>query len=578
MEPGREAETIAIGVREAPQDNVPIASKARTGFLSHTAAEDEGRFLPGTLLAGRYRLIGLLGRGGMGEVYRATDLMLGQSVALKFLPESAAANPMLLERFHGEVRVSRQVSHPNVCRVYDIGEADGMPFISMEYVDGEDLATLLTRIGRLPSAKALEAARQICGGLAAAHSRGVIHRDLKPQNIMMNRRGEVMLMDFGLAALSESVCGAEARHGTPAYMSPEQLKGADVTARSDIYALGLVLYELFTGKRAYEAANIQELIARQEEQQLTSMTSLAAETDPAVERVIRRCLDPEPLRRPATALQVSAALPGGDPLAAALAAGETPSPDVVAAAGSAEGLKPKAALIYLTVILACVFAMPFINQELSGFYSSGLEFSPAVLSHKAREIAASLGHPDRPADRILWLNQRKDLLRYLSGLNDASRRHEWLRAEAPVLARYREAASQMYASPSGQVTSEDPAPIQPGMLDLEMDGHARLRSLSAMPRALDSGVAAEVLAANVFRSAGLDIAAFTETSPITVPRTPTDRLQAWKGPHPTIPKTELTVEAGWWRGRRADRGRSARARCRGRCRRSPSPRQRGGRR
>src|ERR1700745_3863645 len=203
---------------------------------SSSAAEDEGRFAPGALLGGRYRISGLLGRGGMGEVYRATDLALGQAVALKFLPQEAAGNPRLLERFHGEVRVARLVSHPNVCRVFDIGEIEGTPFISMEYVDGEDLASLLTRIGRLPSDKAIETARKLCAGLAAAHDRGVIHRDLKPQNIMMNKRGDVVIMDFGLAAIADQISGAEVRNGTPAYMAPEQLKGTGVTARSDIYS------------------------------------------------------------------------------------------------------------------------------------------------------------------------------------------------------------------------------------------------------------------------------------------------------------------------------------------------------
>ena len=289
-------------------------------------SEDEGRFLPGTLLGSRYRILTLLGRGGMGEVYRAMDLTLGQSVALKFLPEEASRNQRLLERFHGEVRVARLVSHPNVCRVYDIGEVEGMPFISMEYVDGEDLASLLLRIGRLPGDKAVETARKLCAGLAAAHDRGVIHRDLKPQNIMMNKRGEVVIMDFGLAAIAGELTGAEARNGTPAYMSPEQIKGAAVTSRSDIYALGLVLYELFTGKRPFDAKTVQQLIDLQEAVHLTSMTSVAADIDPAVEKIIRRCLDPDPSRRPSTALNVLAALPGGDPLAAALAAGETPSP------------------------------------------------------------------------------------------------------------------------------------------------------------------------------------------------------------------------------------------------------------
>ena len=194
-------------------------------------ASIEGRFPPGTLLNGRYRIIAMLGKGGMGEVYRATDLTLGQSVALKFLPALATSDPRWLERFHSEVRIARQVSHPNVCRVYDIGEADGLPFLSMEYVDGEDLSTLLRRIGRLPSDKAIEISRKACAGLAAAHSKGIIHRDLKPHNIMLDRHGEVLICDFGLAAVASEFNATEIRQGTPAYMAPEQLKGTEVTQR-----------------------------------------------------------------------------------------------------------------------------------------------------------------------------------------------------------------------------------------------------------------------------------------------------------------------------------------------------------
>ena len=171
--------------------------------MSSSEAIDHGRFAPGDLVAERYRIVGLLGRGGMGEVYRADDLRLGQPVALKFLPATLARDPMQLARFHAEVRLARQVSHPNVCRVYDIGEADGRHFLSMEYVDGEDLASLLRRIGRLPQDKAVEIARQLCAGLAAAHERGVLHRDLKPANVMLDGRGQVRITDFGLAALAD---------------------------------------------------------------------------------------------------------------------------------------------------------------------------------------------------------------------------------------------------------------------------------------------------------------------------------------------------------------------------------------
>ena len=228
----------------------------------------------------------------MGEVYRAHDLTLGQEVALKFLPEVAARNPAALARFYNEVRIARQVSHANVCRVYDLGEVDGQPYLSMEYVDGEDLGSLLRRIGRLPSDKAVEIARQLCAGLAAAHAKGVLHRDLKPANVMLNGRGQVVITDFGLAALADEIPGEEIRNGTPAYMAPEQLAGKEVTMQSDIYSLGLVLYEVFTGKRAFEASTLAELVRLHSETTPLSPSSLVKELDPAVESAILRCLDP----------------------------------------------------------------------------------------------------------------------------------------------------------------------------------------------------------------------------------------------------------------------------------------------
>jgi serine/threonine-protein kinase len=174
---------------------------------------DEGRFPPGTLLAQRYRVVSLLGRGGMGEVYRANDLLLGQTVALKFLPVQWTSDEVALARFRNEVRIARQISHPNVCRVYDIGEAEGSMYLSMEYVDGEDLTSLLRRIGMLPRDKALEIARQLCAGLAAAHDKGVLHRDLKPANIMLDGQGQLRIADFGLAGVAGEV--KDIRSGTP---------------------------------------------------------------------------------------------------------------------------------------------------------------------------------------------------------------------------------------------------------------------------------------------------------------------------------------------------------------------------
>jgi serine/threonine-protein kinase len=540
--------TVETTVEPGPQQPTP-SSTPGISHISSAPTADEGRFVPGTLLGGRYRVIGLLGRGGMGEVYRATDLMLGQSVALKFLPPEASSNPRLLERFHGEVRVARQVSHPNVCRVYDIGEIEGMPFLSMEYVDGEDLGGLLQRIGRLPEDKALVTARQLCAGLQAAHDRGVIHRDLKPQNIMMNKRGEVVIMDFGLAAIADQLTGAEVHNGTPAYMAPEQLKGAEVTARSDIYALGLVLYEIFTGKRPYDGQSVKQLLEQQESGHLPSMTSGTAEVDPAVEKAIRRCLEADPARRPASALSVASILPGGDPLAAALAAGETPSPELVASAGEQEGLERKISIPCLVVVMGCAAAAIVLQNQQCALMSAPLDDPPEVLAHQARQMAAAFGYPRKPADTNLTLENRDGLLDHLKKLPGTPQWREWLEAESPISLDYRESQSPLVASPYGIVTSDNPPPVDPGMVRAVVDGAGRLREFYAVPYAGGDDPAKAVEPAAVFHAAGLDMAAFSETPPQFLPVHAADQTHAWKGPHPKIPNLDLTVDMATWKGR-----------------------------
>jgi serine/threonine-protein kinase len=548
----RESTPTSIETVVEPIARAAVASAASeiSQLTSSSSVVDEGRFAPGTMLGGRYRILGLLGRGGMGEVYRATDLALGQAVALKFLPEEASRNPRLLERFHGEVRVARLVSHPNVCRVFDIGEVEGTPFISMEYVDGEDLAGLLTRIGRLPGDKALQAARQLCAGLAAAHDRGIIHRDLKPQNIMINKRGDVVIMDFGLAAIADQLSGAEVRNGTPAYMAPEQLRGASVTHASDIYALGLVLYELFTGKRPYEAKSVQHLIDLQESAHLVSMTSVASDVDPAVEKVIRRCLDPHPEKRPAGALAVSAALPGGDPLAAALAAGETPSPELVANAGKAEGLARKYSIPCLLVVALSLLATPWFFARSRAAMRAPLENSPDVLAHSAREIAASFGYTAHPADSGIWIEHRGGLLGYLPKLPAPRSWDAWLASEAPITALYRESPQPMVAYGTGRLERNNPPLAAPGMADLTLDGHGRLLRFSAVPPPDDPP--APVGPEAVFRAARFDFSAFTEVPANFVPEHASDSVRAWKGMHPALPNTPVVVQMATWHGRVTD--------------------------
>jgi serine/threonine-protein kinase len=345
----------------------------------------------------------------MGEVYRADDLELGQSVALKFLPDRVAADPTWLDRFRNEVRTARQIAHPNVCRIYDIAQEDGHIFLSMEYIDGEDLGRVLRRLGRPSSEKAIEIARQICLGLAAAHENNVLHRDLKPANIMIDGRGRVRITDFGLAGYLDELEQTESRAGTPAYMAPEQLEHGKVSARSDIYTLGLILYELFTGKCVFETNNAAELTTKHTTGSVSSPSSITSDIDPAVERVTMRCLEPQPEDRPQSVYQVLAALPGGDPLAAALAAGETPSPELVANARDACGLQPPAAIGLLVAVLAFL--------AITYFAYAGTTLLPkrpaSVMSVLAEQVMEDFGYVDLPRNSVSGYDVNEKLAKEL---------------------------------------------------------------------------------------------------------------------------------------------------------------------
>ena len=530
--------------RSAPSSR---PSSSSSGLLS------EGRFLPGALLAGRYRIIALLGKGGMGEVYSADDLTLEQPVALKFLPHEASHNEELLERFRGEVRVARKVSHPNVCRVYDVGEVEGTTFFTMEYLDGEDLGSLLRRIGRLPQDKALEISRQLCAGLAAAHAKGIVHRDLKPANIMLDGRGQAVITDFGLAAIAEQVEGAEIRSGTPAYMAPEQLAGKEVTPQSDIYSLGLVLYEVFTGKRAFNAENIGDLVRARAESQISRPSALVKDLDPLIERVILRCLEPEPADRPSNALAVSAALPGGDPLAAALAAGETPSPAMVAAAGETEGLNPKLAVACFAAALIALVLGSWLGSRLSGVERMPLEQSPEVLRQRAREIIAHLGYDAHPVDYAQDLNYDEEMVRYAETNDKPHPDWQAILQQRPTVLLYNYRQSPRYMVPSGFnggllspgiVSYDDPPPTQSGMINLLLDPSGHLVEFHAMPPEVDTNPASPNPPdwTQLFAAAGLDSAQFQPATPIWSSLSASDARAAWTGKWPDSGRP-LRIEA-----------------------------------
>ena len=514
---------------------------------------DDARFIPGTILAERYRIVGLLGKGGMGEVYRADDLKLSQPVALKFLPDRFLSDGAALARFHREVRVARQVSHRNVCRVYDIGEIDGKHYLSMEFIKGEELSSLLRRIGRLPSDKAVQIARQICAGLAAAHENGILHRDLKPANVMIDADGNARITDFGLAGLAEEFRDDEISAGTPAYMAPEQLDGKTLSPRSDIYSLGLVLYELFTGRRAFDAPSLGELIKlRRSDTTPTTPTSLVKDLDPVIESIIERCIQKDPARRPSSALQVAAALPGGDPMAAALAAGETPSPEMVAAAPKAGALHPLAAWGGLAGVVGALLFLLLTSSYTRGERNVPLEKPPEVLAERAREIISSLGYENVAVDRAHGFEVDPSFSRHVQ--TKGFEGWELMRSGQPLTLYYWYRQAPRYLVPEGSVliTPSNPPLDVAGMTNVSLDPRGRLVKFERMPPQVEDASTGQPAATDwsrLFAAAGIDATKFTQAEPRWVPPMYADERTAWEGPHMDHPQLPVRIEAAAYRNR-----------------------------
>ena len=538
------------------EDGTRLATST-SGWLSTSGSIDHGRFQPGELLDGRYRVLGLLGRGGMGEVYKADDLRLGQQVALKFLPKSLSQDPVRLAQFHNEVRTARQVSHPNVCRVYDIGEVAApegpLLFISMEYVDGEDLAALLKRIGRFPEDKAIDIARQICAGLSAAHDKGILHRDLKPANIMLDSAGRVRLMDFSLASVGTVT---DVRAGTPAYMAPEQLQGREVSVRSDIFSLGLVLYELFTGKRVFTATTIGELVQQHETGVTTSVSQVVRTVDDHVDRVISRCLSSDPQQRPVSALAVAAQLQA-DPLAAALAAGETPSPEMIAAAGGVTAtLSGRVAAGLVVLALVGIGASAWLSSRSTILGRSRPTKAEAVLIDRAQTALTTLGHTDAIADQRFGYRHDADVLQWIGRTLTTSDRWSTLANDRPGAIRFWYRTSPQVMVPFDDVGPpgmSDPPLIVSGMTRVVLDGDGRLIGFNAVPRQVeDTAEVAAMVEPNwdaAFALAGLDRTTFSSSTPQWTPLSFADTRRAWTGSFPEWPGQTIRVEAAAYRGR-----------------------------
>jgi len=260
-------------------------------------------------LAPRYEILDALGEGGMGMVYRVRDRETTEVLALKLLRPEIARDPAMMERFKNELRLARRITHKNVCRIHDFNRLGDLAYLTMEYVDGESLRLYLRRLGRLTPERTIDLARQIAAGLGEAHAQGVVHRDLKPENVMLGRDGLVKILDFGIArALGSDTAVTRTLAGTPEYMAPEQSQGKTVDQRADLYALGLILYECLTGRRAFSGATPVEVALKQLKERPLPPRKLMADTPPHFEAIVMRCLEKEPARRFASVTELQRAL------------------------------------------------------------------------------------------------------------------------------------------------------------------------------------------------------------------------------------------------------------------------------
>jgi eukaryotic-like serine/threonine-protein kinase len=295
--PGRLADSDATQVDASP---VPRSAATRSRLQMSAAVLEIG-----DVLGGRYEILQLLGEGGMGAVYKAMDRELNRPVALKLIRPQLASNPSILARFKQELLLAHQVTHKNVIRIYDLGDADGVKFITMEFVEGEDLRTLILERKKFPPEEAVEIIQQVCRALEAAHGVGVIHRDMKPQNIMRDRNGRILVMDFGLARTvqGDGMTQTGALVGTMEYMSPEQALAKELDQRSDLFSVGLILYELLTGQTPFRAESAVASLIKRNQERAIPVSDHDGTIPRALSNIVSKCLERDPNLRYQTATE-----------------------------------------------------------------------------------------------------------------------------------------------------------------------------------------------------------------------------------------------------------------------------------
>ncbi len=482
---------------------------------------------PGTVVANRYRILAEIGSGGMGRVYSAEDDVLRQTVAIKLLDTLGLDESWRLERLKDEVRLARAVTHSSVCRVFDFEEDGSDRLISMELVDGEDLNAIIRRIGRLPIEKAQEVIYQIAIGVAAIHARGILHRDLKPANVMLDRDGRAKVMDFGLAALAGRLTRKELAVGTPLYMAPEQFASIEVTERSDIFALGLLSYELLTGRHAYLAGGPKA------QTHPPPPSDLAPGIPPEVDRMVLRCLESNPAARPESAIEVAASLPGRDILTAAEAIGVTPTPDMVAASASASDSRRRVDAYVAAAMLVMICAYAWFAGPLH-WLAQATSRDPALLLDTSRRLVG-YGGADSDWDEAYGFADGLSL-RTEAPLDSFSDRLSPAWSARGVVFWYRTAASPLVPTRAGslllhygQTRPFDPPPSIDRAMTVFLDPSGRLLMLTSTGGGVRAVDASGVPWHGLFEAAELDPSNYRAASPVLIPPTYATVRYAWTG-------------------------------------------------
>ncbi len=348
------------GASMDPEQSPTVTWQAPTSRLSR-----------GSLFASRYEVIEEIGQGGMGTVYRVYDQKVKEQIAIKLIKPSVAFDPSILERFNNEVKIARKVVHKNVCRMYDLSESDGTHFITMEHVSGEDLSSLIKRIGQLSTKKAVAITKQICEGLTEAHSLGIIHRDLKPQNVMLDKQGDVRIMDFGIARslFTKGLTETGMLMGTPEYMSPEQVEGIVVDERSDIYSLGVILFEMLTGLVPFDGNTPMSIALKHMTHTPANPRTFNASIPEGLNRLVLKCMEKDPNKRYRTAREVIDELDQlevGTPMPERPSVQERPSTrkETVQKSGSKKSLVAVFGLLGVTAIAILLWQFVFKSRPV----------------------------------------------------------------------------------------------------------------------------------------------------------------------------------------------------------------------